>query len=164
MTETIVLLRSGRHVRLAIESLTRRFPGARVVVVGQPASVPLLEMAGVTVEDQILYDGGFFTPWKFYRSDAGKAVRQSGFTRMAVLWYDPDGVGQGNVNRTALILAPRGYLAVAPDGSIIERYPQQALVRQAVRAVCSVAAMAAIGTLLYAPAAIGRLVTGRSRS
>jgi hypothetical protein len=128
MTETIILFRSGRHVRPAIESLTRRFPGARVIVVGQPAAVPVLELAGVAVEDRILYDGGVFTPWKFHRSEAGKAVRRAGFTRIAVLWYDPDGVGQGNVNRTALTLSPRGYLAVTPDGSIIERYPQQALV------------------------------------
>ena len=83
---------------------------------------------------------------------------------MAVLWYDPDGVGQGNVNRTAIALSPRGFLAVAPDGSIVERYPQRALVRQLTRAACSVVALAALGALLFVPAAVGRALTARSRS
>ena len=45
--ETIVLLRSGRHVRVAVESLQRRFPGARVVVVAQPSAASALDLAGI---------------------------------------------------------------------------------------------------------------------
>jgi hypothetical protein len=161
---TIILLRSGRHVRLAVESLRTRFPGARVVVVAQPASVAALDLAGVPAEDRIIYGGGFFSPWRFYWSAAGTQVRRLAFDRVAVLWYDPDGVGQGNVNRTALALSPRGFLAVAPDGSIVERYPQRALVRQLTRAACSVVALAALGALLFVPAAVGRALTARSRS
>ena len=164
MSETILLLRSGRHVRLAIESLRERYPGARVVVVGQPASVPSLDLSGVSAEDRIIYDGGVFRPWQFYRSAAGSAARRLACTRVAVLWYDPDGVGQGNVNRTALLLSPRGYLAVAPDGAIVERHPHQALWRQAARAVCSAAALVALGALLFVPAAVGRAFGMRSRA
>jgi hypothetical protein len=73
------------------------------------------------------------------------------FNRVAVLWNDPDGSGQGNVDRTAFLLAPRGFVAITPDGGIVERRIAPQLRREARRAVLS-AWVAVMLAALYVPA------------
>lgn len=160
---TVVLFRSGRHVRVAIDALRGRFPGARVVVVGQPASEASLVEAGVAPDDRIIYQGGFFGPWRFYVSAAGRAVRRLRGSRIAMLWYNPDGIGMTNVIHTALVLSPRGYLAITPDGSVIDRSPLAIAGTEAVRALLSAGTLAAMAVLLYGPAAVARLLKGGPR-
>ena len=87
----------------------------------------------------------------YSRQTAG-ATRLWGYDRVAVLWNDPDGTGQGNVDRTALAMSPRGYLAITPDGTIVERSPWPQLRREVARGVTSVATGAALAVLLYLPA------------
>jgi hypothetical protein len=71
------------------------------------------------------------------------------------LWNDPDGRGQGNVDRTAFTLAPGGFLAVTPDGSIVERAPFPMLRYEVRRARASLRVGAMLAALYVAAIAIG---------
>ncbi len=146
--ERILLLRSGRHLELAIASLQARMPGCEIAVVGTPGSEAAIANAGVPAERTHVYRGRpKFTPIAFALSAVGMAVRCWRFDRVAVLWNDPDGTGQGNVDRTALLLAPLGFLAVTPDGRVTERRVWPQIRREALRAVTSVAAAVVLGAL-----------------
>jgi len=72
-------------------------------------------------------------------------------SRVAVLWNDPDGSGQGNVDRTALALAPRGFLAITPDGRVVERTMGPQVRHEVCRAITSVCTAIMLGAL-YLPA------------
>jgi hypothetical protein len=89
---------------------------------------------------------------RFFFSRTALAVRRWRYDQVAILWNDPDGHGQGNVDRTALAMRPRGYLAVTPDGSVIERALVTQVRTECVRTAASVAVAAALGVLVYAPA------------
>jgi hypothetical protein len=55
--ERILLIRSGRHLRIALDALAARYPGARVGVVGTIGSEPAIAQAGVPPEDVFAYRG-----------------------------------------------------------------------------------------------------------
>jgi hypothetical protein len=151
--ERILLIRSGRHLRVALDALAARSPGCRIAVVGTPGSEPAMEQAGVAAGDRFVYAGrARFTPLAFFFSGTAVSARRWRYDRVAILWNDPDGTGQGNVDRTALAMSPHGYLAIAPDGRVIERSPWPQLRREAARAAASVVTGAALGVLLYLPA------------
>ena len=150
--ERILLIRSGRHLRVAIDALRDRFPGCTIAVIATPGSERIIEQAGVAAGGIFIYDARpRFTPVSFAVSSAVVAARRWGFTRVAILWNDPEGRGQGNVDRSALVLAPRGFLAITPDGSVVERSPFRQLGFEARRAVVSLAVGAVLGAL-YPPA------------
>lgn len=152
--ERVLLLRSGRHLGLALSSLQARWPGCEVAVVGTAGSESAIADAGVPEGRTFIYRGRpRFTPLAFACSSTGAAARYWRFDRVAVLWNDPDGTGQGNVDRTALLLAPLGFLAVTPDGGITERRVTPQVRREIRRAVTSVAAAVVLGAL-YIPALI----------
>ena len=148
----IVLLRSGRHLRVAMDALAARFPGCRVAVVGTHGSRQVIELAGIAEFDTFIYAGSRFQPLAFLFSRTARAVRRWRYNVVAVLWNDPDGRGQGNVNRTALALSLRGYLAITPDGTVIERALMPQLGVESLRVVASLGVAAVIGGLLYMPA------------
>ena len=150
----IVLLRSGRHLRVAMDALAARFPGCRIAVVGTPGSPPAIAQAGIAAGDTFVFAGARFQPLAFFFSRTALAVRRWRYDRVAILWNDPDGKGQGNVDRTALAMRLRGYLAVAPDGTVIERALVPQLRTEAVRAIASVGVASALGLLLYVPALV----------
>lgn len=146
--ERILLLRSGRHLELALTALQARVPGCEVAVVGTPGSEAAIATAGVPGARTFIYRRrSRFTPMAFCFSPAGVAARCWRFDRVAVLWNDPDGTGQGNVDRTALLLAPQGFLAVTPDGRITERRVWPQMRHEVLRAVTSVAAAIVLGAL-----------------
>lgn len=156
----ILLLRSARHLQVGIRALEAAFPGSTVSVVGQRGSEALLEQAGVAPANRFIYeDRPFFTPVAFLRSAAGRAVRKRRFIHVAVLWPDPAGTGYGNVGRTALALSPRRFLAITPDGSVIAQHSTRLLLREVRTAMTSAATLLILGVLLYAPAAVLRLLT-----
>jgi hypothetical protein len=152
----ILLLRSGRHLRVTMDALAARFPGCRVAVVGTRGSAKAIELAGIATFDTFIYAGSRFRPLAFFVSRTARAVRRWRYHKVAVLWNDPDGRGQGNVNRTALAMSVRGYLAITPDGSVIERALVPQLGTECLRAVLSVGVAAVIGLLLYVPALVCR--------
>ena len=153
-SERVLLIRSGRHLRVAIDALRERFPDCQIAVVGTPGSEPVIEQAGIAPADIFTYGAKpRFTPVAFAGSRAARAARRWGFTRVAVLWNDPDGRGQGNVDRTAFVLAPRGFLAITPDGSVVERSPVRQLTYETRRALVSLAAGVVLGAL-YLPAVV----------
>jgi hypothetical protein len=51
-------------------------------------------------------------------------------------------------------MSPRGFLAITPDGTIVERSPWPQLHTELRRAVASIGVGAALGALLYLPAAV----------
>ncbi len=57
------------------------------------------------------------------------------------------------MDRTALLLAPLGFLAVTPDGRMTERSVTPQIRREILRAVTSVAAAVVLGAL-FIPALI----------
>ena len=118
--QRILLLRSGRHLQVALAAMEARFPGAEVAVVATPGGERAIREAGVPEDRTLTYAGRRFTPFAFFVSRAAAGARRWRFDRVAVLWNDPTGTGQGNVDRTALFLAPRGFLAVTPDGGVVE--------------------------------------------
>jgi hypothetical protein len=117
----ILLLRSGRHLQVALVALAARFPGVEVAVVGTPGGERAILEAGVAEDRTFIYTGRRFTPVAFFTSRTAAAARRWGYEQVAVLWNDPGGTGQGNVDRTALLLTRRGFLAVTPDGGLVER-------------------------------------------
>lgn len=156
--DTIALLRSGRHLDTALAALRRARPASRVIVVSQPGTDRLLEAAGIPETDRLYYeDSRFFSPWRFQRSEAGRAVRHVRPSAVAVLWNDPNGEGQENVNLTALTIRPAGFLAVTPDGSVRRCRSVQLLGVEATSAVSSIAVHAAVWLLLSLPASVLRM-------
>jgi hypothetical protein len=152
--ERILLLRSGRHLRVAMDALAARFPGSRIGVVGTPGSAPAIEQAGIAHDDVFTYEGARFQPLAFFLSRTAWAARRWRYDRFAILWNDPDGTGQGNVDRTACAMSPRGYLAITPDGGIVDRAVMPQLRIEALRAVASTGVVVVLGVLLYLPALV----------
>jgi hypothetical protein len=157
--KTIVLFRSGRHIQAAAKALRSQYSGCRLVVVTQPGTGQILDQLEIGAEDRYIYGATkFFSPFRFAFSAAGRRLRSRSFDRIAVLWNDPQGTGSINVNRTALLLAPKGFLAVTPGGSIIEQDTWIYARREAVRTIYSVGALLVILLMLILPAALLRLV------
>jgi hypothetical protein len=157
--ERVLLLRSGRHLQIAIAALHSHWPGCEVAVVGTAGSQLAIEQAGVETRNTFIYTRRpRFSPVAFFFSTTAVAARLWRFDRVAVLWNDPDGAGQGNVDRTAFLLAPRGFIAITPDGRIVERSIVPQLRREARRAIRSIAMAVMLGAL-YIPALLipGRL-------
>ena len=156
--ERILLLRSGRHLQVALEALRERFPGCHIGVVGTPGSRPAIEQAGIAPSDAFTYDGTRFQPLAFFFSRTAVAARRWRFSRVAILWNDPGGTGQGNVDRTACLLRPRGYLAITPDGGVVDRAAMPQVTTELRRVVASIGIAALLGLLLYLPALIAGVV------
>lgn len=165
--ERVLLFRSGRHLQVALDALQRDSPGCAVTVVAMPAAAAALDAAGVSDEQRILYAATpFFKPWPFLTSAAWRRAVAGGFDRVCVLWNDPEGAGQANVDYTALTVAPTGFTAVTPDGALVARPTGANLRRAASRAAASLA-VGAVLAALWVPARIataGRALTGRHAS
>ena len=126
-------------------------------MVGTPGSEAAIAQAGVPSAHTFVYDAATtFQPAAFRFSRAARAAHRWGFDRVAVLWNDPSGSGQGNVDRTAFWLAPRGFVAVTPDGRMVDRslWPH---VRRQSPARRGVAGAAPVLGVLFVPALAGRL-------
>lgn len=157
--ERILLFRSGRHLRTALDALAVHVPGCEITVVATPSGAAALEDAGLPEDRRLVYDGTpFFQPWPFLSSRAGAEVRRRRFDRVCVLWTDPDGAGHANVDRTALVVSPTGFTAITPDGRLIERPTLPAVHRELRRACRSLGLAAALGILVVLPARLARLV------
>lgn len=150
--EHVLLLRTGRHLPVALQAIERAWPGCEVAVVGTPGSEAAIEQAGVPADRMFVYRAApSFQPLAFWRSGIVRAARRRGYRRLAVLWNDPEGTGQGNVDRTALLQSPSGYVAITPDGRLIERRlgPQ---VRHEIRRAASSCVAAVMRGALFVPA------------
>ena len=157
--KTIVLFRSGRHIQAAAKALRSQYSGCRLLVVTQPGTEQILDQLKIGAEDRYVYGATrFFSPFRFAFSAAGRRLRSRSFDRVAVLWNDPQGTGSINVNRTALLLAPKGFLAVTPGGSVIEQDTWISVRREAIRTICSLGALVGILLALIIPAAFLRFV------
>lgn len=157
--ERILLFRSGRHLGAALTRLQAVYPGCEITVVTTPAAESVLNANGVDRDHRILFDRGqFFSPGRFFISDAWAEVRQRDFDLVCVLWHDPEGTGQSNVDRTALLVSPLGFIAITPDGGFIHQWPGAAILRESIRAAASIGLAAAIFTLLFVPAKIARAI------
>jgi len=155
----IVLFRSGRHLRTALDALRAAFPSSRITVIATPSAVASVSAAGVNERDRIVYDAtAFFQPLAFVCSRAWRQALARRPTRVAVLWSTPDGAGHVNIDRTALTLSPRGFLAVTPDGTIVPRGTGAMLAREVQRTAWSLLVGAALQLLLFLPARALRLV------
>jgi hypothetical protein len=157
--EKILLIRSGRHLRVALEALRAWSPGCEVGVIGTAGSEGPIATAGIPPYDAFIYTKrARLQPISFFFSLTALRARHWGYDRIAILWNDPDGTGQGNVDRTALAMSPRGYLAITPDGTIVERSLGPQLRTECLRVVMSLGTAAILGALLYVPAAITSFV------
>ena len=166
MPRRILLLRSGRHLRVAMDALASRYPACRVGVVGTPGSDAALAQAAIAAGDCFIHPVPRLHPLTFFFSRTALAVRRWRYDRVAILWNDPDGTGQGNVDRTALAMSPRGYLAITPDGTIVERSLWPQVWTECLRAAASLAIAGVLGAFLYGPAlvaGVGRALTARLR-
>jgi hypothetical protein len=151
----ILLIRSGRHLRLAIGALRTAFPGCEIGVVGTAGSEGAIATAGIAPYDAFIYTKRpRLQPLSFFFSTTALRVRRWRYDQVAILWNDPEGTGQGNVDRTALVMSPRGFLAITPDGTIVERSPWPQIHTEVRRTVASIGVGAALGALLYLPAAV----------
>jgi len=155
--ERILLFRSGRHLGAAVEALRRDSPNCDITVVATPAAEAVLQQAGIDRAHRILYDRTpFFQPWPFLASRAGARALAGRFDRVCVLWNDPDGSGQVNVDHTALAVSPFGYTAITADGSFIKHRTRAIIGREARRAAASIAIAVALGLCLFLPARLLR--------
>jgi hypothetical protein len=159
--ERVLLLRSGRHLQTAIAALQARWPGCQIAVVGTAGSERAIEEVGIEAANTFIYTRrSRFSPGTFFFSTTAMAVRLWRFDRVAVLWNDPDGAGQGNVDRTAFLLAPRGFVAIAPDGTVIERSVLPQIRREARRAVLSLFVAVTLAALYMPAFMLGRRKAG----
>lgn len=155
--ERILLFRSGRHLRTALDALAAAAPGSTVTVVATPGGVPALDEAGVPQAQRILYDRtAFFQPWAFLTSAAGLRVLRQRFDRVCVLWTDPDGTGHANVDRTALVVSPRGFTAITADGRLIVHATGPVMRREIGRALTSLGLGALLALFVFLPARVLR--------
>jgi hypothetical protein len=69
-----------------------------------------------------------------------------------VLWNDPDGSGQANVDHTALLVSPRGFTAITADGAMVDHRSGPIVRRELTRAVRSISVAAALGLFVFLPA------------
>jgi hypothetical protein len=151
----ILLIRSGRHLHVAIDALRSYAPGCHIGVVGTAGSEQAIAQAGVAAADCFIYTKrSHLQPLSFFFSTTALRARTWGYDRVAVLWNDPLGTGQGNVDRTALAMSPSGFLAIAPDGTIVERSSWAQIRNECRRIVASLGTGTALAVLLYLPAAL----------
>jgi hypothetical protein len=161
--ERILLLRSGRHLHVATGALAERFPGCHIGVVGTRGSRPAIEQAGVAAADLFVHDAARLQPLEFFFSGTARRIRRWRYDRVAILWNDPDGKGSGNVDRTACLMSPRGYVAVTPDGTVIDRALIPQVQMEMRRVVTSIGVAAVLGVLLYLPALVCSALTSMTR-
>lgn len=163
--ERILVFRSGRHLQTAIDALRRSAPLCEITVVARPEAAAALGQAGIDAAHWIRYDRtAFFRPWAFIASGAWLRAWAGRYDRVCVLWNDPDGVGQVNVDHTALTVSPRGFTAITPDGTVIPRPSGVTLRREIGRAALSVVVGTCLAVAVFLPArlcAAGRVVIGR---
>lgn len=157
--ERILLFRSGRHLRVALDALRAASPGCDLTVVATPPAAPVLDQAGVDQAHRIVYERTpFFEPLPFLTSRAGARALAGRFDRVCVLWNDQDGAGQANVDQCAALVSLGGFTAITPDGRLIPWRIGTVVAREIARAATSIGVAAALGLLLFAPARIlGRL-------
>lgn len=164
--ERILLFRSGRHLQVALAALRAASPSCEVTVVARPEAAAALDHAGIDAAHRLDYDRTpFFQPVPFITSAAGRRAVTGRFDRVCVLWNGPDGVGQANVDYTALMVSPLGFTAITPDGSLLPRRTAANLGREAARAVMSLAVAAFLGLTLFLPArllAVRRSAAGKA--
>lgn len=157
LRERILLFRSGRHLRAAIDALHLDSPNCDITVVGSPAAVTLFDQIGIDADHRIIYDRTpVFQPWPFITSAAGARAIAGRFDRVSVLWNDPDGSGQANVDQTALLVSPRGFTSITPDGALLVHKTGPLLIRAATRAVASLGVAAILGLCVFLPARLLR--------
>ena len=107
--ESVLLIRSGRHLGVALGALATASPGCRVTVLATPG----IERAAVEADERVrrrllIYDSRpRFEPMALLRSGLVLSLWRQRFDRVAVLWPDRTGTGQSNVDRSALLVAPR---------------------------------------------------------
>lgn len=153
--QRFLLLRSGRHLRVALDALRSYAPGCQIAVVGTPGSEDAIAQAAVAADDCFIYaKQPRLQPLAFFFSTTALRARRWRYDRVAILWNDPDGAGQGNVDRTALAMSLRGFLAITPDGTIVERSLWPQFHTECLRVAASIGVGAALGVLLYIPAAL----------
>ena len=166
--ERVLVFRSGRHVQVALDALRADSPSCEVTVVGTPAAATALDQLGIDAAHRITYDRTpFFRPMPFITSAAGRRALAGRFDRVCVLWNDPEGGGQANVDYTALTVSPFGFTAITADGTLIPRRSGANLRRELARAATSLAVAAVLGLCLFLPArllAVGQAVRGRRLS
>lgn len=160
----ILLFRSGRHLETALEALRAHSPDCAITVVTTPAGIVATEAAGIPADRQVTYTRTpFFQAWPFIRSGLWLRLARQRFDQVCVLWNDPEGVGHGNVDRTALLVSPSGFTAVTPDGRVVERRSIRVLVPEILRGITSVCLMALLGLFVFLPARALRAI-GRGRA
>jgi hypothetical protein len=156
--ERILLFRSGRHLRVALDALAADSAGCEITVVATPAAAAALDQIGIDAAHRIIYDRTpFFRAWPFLTSAAAARAFAGRFDRVCVLWNDPDGSGQTNVDHTALVVSPRGFTAITADGALIVHQTGPLLVRELRRTVRSVGVATALGLCLFLPARLLRM-------
>lgn len=163
--EHVLLLRSGRHLDAALASLNRRYPDCRVTVVVTSGGEEAAARAGVADDDVLVYRAApTFAPWPFFRSGLLREARRRDVDRVAVLWTTPDGAGAGNVDRTALAIAPGGFDAVLPTGEVVARRGWRVGATQMMAGLTSACVLVALGVLLHAPARAAAALGGMRRA
>jgi hypothetical protein len=154
--ERVLLFRSGRHLHVAMEALRADAPDCEITVVATPAAIPVLDQLGIEAERRIIYNRTpFFRPWPFLNSGCWRRV-VGRFDRVCVLWNDPLGSGAGNVDHTAMLVAPSGFVAITPDGSLVTHRSLSIALRELRRGLASVGVALALGLLLFFPARLLR--------
>src|SRR3989442_15536464 len=106
----VLLLRSGRHLQVALSALQAQIPGCEVGVVGTPGSESAIAQAGVTASNTFIYSKRpRFTPAAFFFSTTALAARCWRLDCGAGPLSGSGRSGAGQGERPALTLAPRDF-------------------------------------------------------
>jgi len=157
----ILLIRSGRHLGIALGVLAKAHPGCEVWVLATHGAEREVTRAGIPRDRYLIYKTRpRFCPSGMLRGGMARQIWAQRFDRVAVLWPDAAGSDQANVDRTALAISPRGFDAITPDGRIVARRTITLLAREMRRAPWST--FVCVGLGLYRPAAIIRAIRERA--
>jgi hypothetical protein len=155
--ERIVLVRSGRHLQTAIDTLKRAYPGCHVSVIATPGAERARIEAGIAEADWMVCLAPRFDAWPMLHTGTAPQVWARRFDRVAVLWQDREGSDRANVDRAAFALSPSGFVAITPDGALIHKRSAAIAGRELSMALVSSATLAVMTLTLYLPAAIAGL-------
>jgi hypothetical protein len=109
----VLVLRSSRYLDLALRQTADRWPQAGLAIVAPPNTY-----AGPTKWPVFAFAGRAFSPWNWWRSAARRQVRAWRPNEVVIQLPGASTYGSVNLGLTALLISPRGFWFVRPDGQL----------------------------------------------
>ncbi len=118
-TRRVVVLRTSRFLRTAVDAVRERWPGCDIRVVYQRGADADVRAAGVEPEPVLRIDAPRLTASAFLGTRAFRRVLAWHPDAVVLQWWNPRGDGHAAADRAALLLLAPRLVAVLDDGSVV---------------------------------------------